>query len=125
MIASVLRFHSPIAYPLTLNLFAFYVYFWLRNELKVASDAPVSWPERAGVFSYSLYLIHLAAHAAWLKLAVPSLGSGVSWIVMMLFIVAFALGFYVVVERPSHRFARRVYGWLQQRGVAPSRAAPG
>jgi hypothetical protein len=24
MIASALRFHSPIAYPLTLNLFAFY-----------------------------------------------------------------------------------------------------
>ena len=101
------------------------MYFWLRNELTVAADAPAGWAERAGAFSYSLYLIHAAAHAVWVKLAVPSLGDGVSWLAMTLFIIAFAFGFYVVIERPSHRFARRVYGWLQQRGVAPSRAAPG
>src|SRR5205085_2096252 len=30
--ASALRFHSPIGYPWTLNVFALLVYFWLREE---------------------------------------------------------------------------------------------
>jgi peptidoglycan/LPS O-acetylase OafA/YrhL len=115
MIACTLQFHSPIRYPLTLNAFAFYVYFWLRNELAAAKDAPVGWAERAGVFSYSLYLMHPAAEKVWEKLHVPKLGSGVTWIFMTLFIVAFAYAFYLVVERPSHRFARRVFVWMQER----------
>lgn len=120
MIASVLRFHSRITYPVTLNLFAFYVYFWLRNELVAAKEStPVSWAERAGVFSYSLYITHPAAHTIWERLAVPSLGSGVSWLVATTFVVAFAYGFYLVIERPSHQFARYAYRWLQERRPAP------
>jgi peptidoglycan/LPS O-acetylase OafA/YrhL len=123
MVASILRFHSPLKYPLTLNPFAFYVYFWLREELVAAKDRPVGWAERAGVFSYSLYLMHPAAEQVWERLHVPKLGSGVTWILMSLFIVAFAYVFYLVVERPSHRFARRVFFWMQQRRAAAAPAA--
>jgi len=114
--ARALKFHSLATYPLTLNIFAFYVYFWLRQEICRAEKSQASWIERAGLFSYSMYLIHPAAHEVWRRwISIPSLGSGVDWLVHTAFILAMALIFYLVVEHPSHRFARRTYRWLAPR----------
>ncbi|MDB4983560.1 MAG: acyltransferase 3 [Myxococcales bacterium] len=115
MLARGMRFHTPITYPLTLNVFAFYVYFWLREEMKNAEGSTPGWAERAGVFSYSIYLIHPTAHEVWNRLALPSLGHGVDWILLMVFVLAASLIFYVFIERPSHRFARRAHRWLRNR----------
>ncbi len=118
VLASVLRFHSPITYPLTLNCFAFYVYFWLRKEVEHADGSRPGWAERAGAFSYSIYLIHPAAHELWRRWSlVPSLGTGADWIVSTVFILAAALVFYLFVERPSHGFSRQIYFWLRQRST--------
>ena len=70
------------------------------------------------MFSYSIYLIHPAGSAIWSHWhANPSLGSGVEWIVAVAFMLATALLFYFLVERPSHQFARLAHMWLRQRSV--------
>jgi peptidoglycan/LPS O-acetylase OafA/YrhL len=120
MIASVLRFHSPITYPLTLNVLAFYIYFWLRAEIAHAEGQESGWFERAGVLSYSIYLVHPILSAIWARIAPHSLGAGVDWIVAMTFVFVASLVFFFLVERPSHRFARRTYNWLRR----PATRAP-
>ncbi len=117
MLASMARFHSPITYPLTLNVFAFYAYFWLREEIRNSRGLQPGFFARAGAFSYSIYLIHPLAPAGLDALALPSLGKGVDWIVLISFILAASFAFYLAVERPSHLFARRAYVWLRSRST--------
>jgi peptidoglycan/LPS O-acetylase OafA/YrhL len=48
-VCSLLRFHSPIGYPWTLNLFAIAVFFWLRVEIVAFRERKGSpWLEWAG-----------------------------------------------------------------------------
>src|SRR5262249_21980397 len=55
----VLRAHTPIGYPHTLNLLAILVYFWLCAEICYNRQAsPPRVLEWAGKWSYSLYLVH-------------------------------------------------------------------
>ena len=53
----------------------------------------------------------------------PNLGSGVTWILFTLFVLVFAYGFYLLIERPAHRLSRRVYGLLIERSPLASRPA--
>jgi peptidoglycan/LPS O-acetylase OafA/YrhL len=109
----VLRFHSPIGYPLTLNLFAIMVAIWLHAEVRhskahVEAHPLFSGLESAGAWSYSLYLMH--APAAYIfKEYVYHLDLGVflNWLCLMVFILMLSYLFYVLVERPAHRIARK------------------
>lgn len=106
---SVLRFHSPIGYPWTLNLFAIAVFFWLRVEIAAFRVRPpgriLEW---AGQWSYSLYLMHMIADKAHGKLPWPNFGFNLNWCLKMAFILAVSYVFYLLVEKPGHYAARRL-----------------
>jgi peptidoglycan/LPS O-acetylase OafA/YrhL len=108
---SGLRLYTVVTYPWTLDLFAVLVALWLRREIVAWIHRP---PPRlldlGGLFSYSIYLVHLQGLALF---HILGLGSGlpvlVTWLWQLLYVLAVCLVFYAVVERPSHRLARRVY----------------
>jgi peptidoglycan/LPS O-acetylase OafA/YrhL len=107
-LCSVLRFHSPIGYPWTLNLFAVAVALWLQREIalrqRVAPSVILEW---AGQWSYSLYLIHVPAGALFSALFPSLRGGAVGWVFMVLFVFSACYVFYLLIERPSHTIARR------------------
>lgn len=107
-VCSVLRYHSPIGYPWTLNLFAVAVALWLQREIALRQRvAPFAVLEWAGLWSYSLYLIHVPASALFSALF-PSLRDGVvGRVFMVLFVFSACYVFYLLIERPSHTIARR------------------
>lgn len=107
-VCSVLRFHSPIGYPWTLNLFAVLVALWLHQEIQFRHTvAPSRFLEWAGLWSYSLYLIHPAARALFISLY-PSMPAGSTrWAFMVCFVLTLCYLFYLCVERPSHVIAKK------------------
>ena len=118
IVASVLRFHTPIGYPWTLNIFAVYGYFWLIQEIRYyRSENRRPLFEDLGEASYSIYLthIHALAIAAMLPIAV-GLSPRVIWSWDVIVCGVITTAFYLLVERPSHRFARSYAKramWLQ------------
>ena len=104
---SVLRFHSPLGYPWTLNLFAVLVACWLSREIsRYRVEHPPSWLEWAGRWSYSLYLVHVPASAFVSTFALPNLGPALNWLVLMGLILSVSYLFYLAVELPGHVAAR-------------------
>jgi peptidoglycan/LPS O-acetylase OafA/YrhL len=109
-LCSALRFHSPIGYPWTLNFFAIFAALWLHREISFRkfTDAPrvLEW---AGLWSYSLYLMHLPALALFSKLF-PDHGNDLATsLTMIFFILTLCFAFYLLIERPSHRLAKRLF----------------
>ena len=104
---SVLRFHSPLGYPWTLNLFAVLVAWWLYREMqfrrRVAPLRPLEW---AGLWSYSLYLIHVPAGALFTSLFPEVPTATLRWVSMVFFVFGASYIFYLLIERPSHALAR-------------------
>lgn len=111
---SVLRFHTPLGYPWTLDLFAFLVVFWLKNEIECFKDSKiVRIFEWAGTWSYSLYLTHLLPlYFARQIDANITLAGNVSILILTF---AFAYFFYLIVELPSHRLAGKLAGRFLQK----------
>jgi len=103
----VLRFHSPVGYPWTLNLFAIVAALWLQREIafrqRVAPSRLLEW---AGLSSYSLYLLHVPAGVLFSRLFAPA-HSAFGWVVMFLFVLGASYVFYFIVERPGHTLARK------------------
>jgi len=108
-VCSVLRFHSPMGYPWTLNIFAVLVMYWLVREISFrVKFAGISLLEWAGGWSYSLYLMHAVA-ATRFDIMLPGLRGGLSpWCLKVCFVLAACYLFHILVERPSHFAAR----WL-------------
>ncbi len=108
MICITLRFHTPIGFPWTLNLFALVAVMWLRREIafyRVHPPNPIL--EHAGLWSYSLYLMHMPAKPYFDAFHLPNLGYFFNWAILSLFVLAFCYVFYLIAERPSHEIARR------------------
>lgn len=107
-LASVLRFHSPIGYPWTLNLFALVAYFWLAREIVwFSSRRPLRLLEWAGTWSYSLYLMHVPAERFLEQyVSIPSHGSMVEWVVKFAMVLGLCYLFYLLFEKPGHFLAR-------------------
>ncbi len=102
----ILRFHTPLKYPLTLNLFAIFAFFWLREELAYyATHRPWRWLEKLGRCSYSLYLFHLPSSAI-VGLLFASQPPLALWLIRVVAAFIFSLIFYAFVEHPSHTLAR-------------------
>jgi peptidoglycan/LPS O-acetylase OafA/YrhL len=107
---SGLRFHTALTYPWTLDIFAILVVVWLRREIVGwIRRPPIGVLELGGLFSYSIYLVHLHGLALFQH---GSLGTRlpivVNWLWQLLFVLAACLTFYAIVERPSHQLARFV-----------------
>jgi peptidoglycan/LPS O-acetylase OafA/YrhL len=106
---SALRFHSPLKYPWTLNLFALLGAAALLRALTFyMHHAPSPRLERMGGFSYSLYLVHLHGMALFERFHLPYLGSVLMWALEIGTVIGLAYVFGRVVERPAHALARRV-----------------
>ena len=129
-LCSVLRFHSPIGYPWTLNFFAIAVFFWLKTEISYSrGHKKVGLLEWAGTWSYSLYLMHMVADVAYARLSPLNLGFNLNWLQKLLFILFFSYTFYFLVEKPGHLIARnlsnRVKGKIRRADtLSPEAIAP-
>jgi peptidoglycan/LPS O-acetylase OafA/YrhL len=126
-VLSVLRFHSPLRYPWTLNWFALAAFFWLGAEIAYQErNGSVPALERAGKWSYALYLTHVHGHYLFLALAarlltlgLPTLTPALHWLFAMTFTYVFAYAFYRVVEKPAHDLARRIAQRILERTPIP------
>jgi len=108
MVCSMLRFHSPVGFPWSLNAFAMVSVFWLAREMEwFGRNPPWRWLEWAGAWSYSLYLFHVLAKPMYLRWEKPNFGYFFNWFFLMLFILATSYLFYLLVERPGHLAAKR------------------
>ena len=98
-------FHQTIAGPLVGAAY----YFWIRAEICYYRErAPWKLLAWGGRWSYSLYLIHPIAISACVIYGGLMPQSRADWVFIMVLTLASAYLFYVLVERPSHRFARRI-----------------
>ena len=123
-LALALRFHSPIGYPWTLNAFSLLVYAWLLVEIPhLAASRVPRFTERLGLFSYSLYLVHLAAWEVFKKYYHLRLGYFLDWALLMAFSLGLSYVFFLLCEDPSQNLARRLAKWLRPRPAAPLPAA--
>ena len=119
-VAEMLHFKAHVSLTQTMAWFGLIAYFWVRNEIAYGKRHPPSrvlaW---AGLWSYSLYLVHAQATGIWSWLRVPNVGPRLTWCGVILGCLLGAYVFYLVVERPSHRLAR----WLGRMGGKVERAA--
>ena len=110
-----LEMHPPSALHIwltgsrTLPFFSILVFFWLRREIGYyRTRAPLPWLEKAGAWSYSLYLMHHPAEWVAGLLTIPGDPLVPVWCLKVVLALALSYGFYLLVERPSHWLARQV-----------------
>jgi peptidoglycan/LPS O-acetylase OafA/YrhL len=108
--SSILRFHGSIGYPWTLSFFAIGCFFWLRAELRWFQIHPPNRNlERAGLWSYSLYLCHVPVFMLLPTLPVFNIyGPRTAWILQIASCLLISYTFFRLVENPSHSLARYV-----------------
>jgi peptidoglycan/LPS O-acetylase OafA/YrhL len=109
-VCEMLHFKGHISYTQTMLPFGVLAYFWIRREIAygmcVKPWKPLIF---AGKRSYSLYLIHGAAMYIFARrLPIPNLGYAVNWCAAYLFILIFSYAFFLLIEGPSHRLARKI-----------------
>jgi peptidoglycan/LPS O-acetylase OafA/YrhL len=105
-ITEMLHFKAHVPLTQTMAWFGVIAYFWVKNELAWSKrHAPWRALAWAGLWSYSLYLVHAQSEGMWYWLRIP-LGPRLNWCGMILSSLVGAYVFYLVVERPSHRLAR-------------------
>jgi peptidoglycan/LPS O-acetylase OafA/YrhL len=108
-LSEMLHFKAKISYGPPMIAFGVVAYFWVKKELEHSRvHAPNKYLVAAGAWSYSLYLVHIQGMEVPGSLHIPFLGYIPTWCLTMLSSLAFAYVFYVVVESPSHRLARRI-----------------
>ncbi len=107
-LCNLLRFHSPVGLTWTLPLFSVLVFFWLRQEIRQnRAKAPVALLEKAGAWSYSLYLVHYPAFWLFYLLHVSFHPTQLLTMLQLAFVLVLSYIFYILVERPSHWLARQ------------------
>ena len=105
----MLHFHSPLKYTQTCMWFGVLAFYWIKHEIAYAKTySPPKWMVWAGAWSYSLYLMHAPALATVQRFHLVILGPLVDWIAVMAFVCVYSYIFYLVIERPSHQFSRRI-----------------
>jgi peptidoglycan/LPS O-acetylase OafA/YrhL len=108
-IAEMAHFKFGISYTQTMLWFGVIAYFWIRQELIHAKlTPPNSYLVAVGAWSYSLYLVHPGGLLLFARFHLPDLGAILNWFLVMLTCLAFGYLFYLLVERPSHRLARKI-----------------
>jgi peptidoglycan/LPS O-acetylase OafA/YrhL len=121
ILCSTLRFHSPLTYPWTLNLFAFVVVLWLEREVaRGLSHQPSRLLEWAGGASYSIYLVHPHGQRVIRDIWGVETSSVAAWLLVNAAVLALCYVFYRLVERPSHALARYTYGAMMRSRAAAS-----
>lgn len=131
--------HGPllVGFPASHWLFAVYAYFWIAQEiLGFRRVAPPRLGEIGGEASYSLYLVHFPLILSLQPLLRSALGTRGSmagdlatamvwWVFEVAALVAVTGAYHLAIERPFHRVARRLGGWLRDRGAASAAVTAG
>ena len=122
-IAMILHFHFGF-YQTASGLWVGLVYyFWLRAEISYyASKSPWELLVRGGQWSYSLYLVHPIIVRFCQDHSVNGNQSRLDWVVVVVFVLSAAYIFYLLVEWPSHKLARRVPLFSAGEAIPPSAA---
>ena len=108
-VVEMLNFKFHVYGAQTLIWFGILAYFWLRQEIiHSKKNQPNGYLVAAGAWSYSLYLVHPQGAAIPARLHIRNLGLLPNWFLVMFSSLAFAYVFYLLVERPSHHFARKI-----------------
>jgi peptidoglycan/LPS O-acetylase OafA/YrhL len=107
--AEMLHFKGGVPYTQTMAWFGILAYFWVKNEISYSrKHEPLGSLAAAGAWSYSLYLVHAQGMDLFVRLRIPNLGYALNWVVTMVLALGAAYVFYLLVERPSHRLARKI-----------------
>jgi peptidoglycan/LPS O-acetylase OafA/YrhL len=107
--SEMMHFKLGISYTQTMLWFGVLAYFWLRSEIALGKNhAPNRHLVAAGAWSYSLYLVHAQGGGFFERLHLPSLGGVPDWIMVMASSLLFSYLFYLLIERPSHKLARKI-----------------
>jgi peptidoglycan/LPS O-acetylase OafA/YrhL len=118
-ITEMLHFKAHLPLTQTMAWFGIIAYLWVKNEIVWSKTrAPSRVLAWAGLWSYSLYLVHPQTADLWYALNIQNVGPRLFWCGVILSSLAGAYAFYLVVERPSHLLAR----WI---GTTRSGAASG
>lgn len=107
-VAGIAHFHAGLYQTQSGVLLGVLAYFWLRAELRHERES-APWPLLvwAGRWSYSLYLVHPIVISLF-GLSVLAGSPLLTWVVLLLAVLTASYVFYLLVERPSHRLARKV-----------------
>lgn len=107
--SEMLHFKAKIPYTQTMIWFGVLAYFWVKNELAYSKlHEPSRYLAAAGSWSYSLYLMHAQGMGLFARLPIPYLGYIFNWLGTMASSLGFSYLFFLLVERPSHRLARKI-----------------
>jgi peptidoglycan/LPS O-acetylase OafA/YrhL len=105
----MIHFKLGASVPQAVLWFGILAYLWIRKEIAYSKHHHLWAPlASAGLWSYSLYLMHIPAMGLLAKLPTLGLGYILDWCVSIAFILGISYLFYLSVERPSHRLARRI-----------------
>jgi peptidoglycan/LPS O-acetylase OafA/YrhL len=102
----VVRFKFFVSWAVSMNLFAFLLFFWIEREIiyyRQHSSSPFF--ERLGKFSYSLYLVHELVVLFILQFM--PLNAWTYFVVVALIVFSSYL-IFLVLEKPSHMLAQKV-----------------
>jgi peptidoglycan/LPS O-acetylase OafA/YrhL len=107
--AEMMHFKLHILYTQTMVWFGVLAYFWVREEIANGkTHSPSRYLVDAGAWSYSLYLMHWYGETIVAYLGLNNLGRLVDWFLIMAASLTFSYLFYLTVERPSHKLARKI-----------------
>lgn len=116
----MLHFHGGVSYTQTLAGFGILCFFWIRKELLYARhQQPSKWLILGGAWSYSLYLTNWPMISIFKRSLIPAADSFPNRLACYGFVLATAYVFFLLVERPLHRIARRV-GAMPRSAVQPA-----
>ena len=120
VLCSLLAYHSPVGLQWTLLPFSILIFFWLRQEIrKNRSKGPVPFLEKAGAWSYSLYLMHLPAFWLFYLLHISLRPAFLITVLQLAFVLSISYVYYLLVERPSHWLARQAKQKGKRKAILP------
>ncbi len=105
-VANISRFHLFVSFTISMNLFAFLLYYWLFYEINYYKNnkaSPVT--EKMGHFSYSLYLCHGTIYLL-LQEYLPL--NNYTYLIYITCTIFISYLFYLIIEKPSHQLAREL-----------------
>jgi peptidoglycan/LPS O-acetylase OafA/YrhL len=115
----VLRFHTSIKYPVTLDIFGLAAAFWLWCEIEwFRTVKPLRLLEKAGEFSYSMYLVHvpilhLLGVAGWIEMPAFAFLPA-----MLCVVLSGSWIFGLLIERPFRTIAKRASARMSKKPSA-------
>lgn len=114
IVASILcwmTLNTSIGYYLTMNLFSILVYFWLREEIIKEKENQIVIFEWIGRWSFSIYLYHVIIFSV-ISIIAQRAGMWL-YVIGIPIVLFFCYIAYLIIELPSHHFARYLFKRLQ------------